>query len=428
MKELNLNGGGDQTLEAHRLKSFVAFEKLDEHQLIVLASKAKFLRVAKDVQLFEHGDIDSNEFFLLNGKVELLSADGVTHQVDHNDPTAKRQLARLRPRQYTVVTTTPCDLVVIDADLIEEIQEEVREQSVEIDSYGVSEVSSMEEYESQEILNGFKQALRSNKFVLPSLPEVAIKVRRLLEDDDCNVDKVAAVVNTDPAIAAKLIRAANSPIYRGVTQVDTTPSAIVRLGLATTRQLVLSFALKDLFETESKSLKVKMQGAWQHSVEVAAISLVIARMVKSREFSPDEVMLAGLLHDIGVIAALGYMEHRRDILDSEEKANATLELLRADAGEAILRQWRFPESFITAAREAKNWQRTHNSTADICDIVQIAKLHSYIRKGNAKLLPRINKVPAFSKLPLGEVTPELTIRILDESKGQIQEAKKLLGQ
>lgn len=428
MKELNLKDGTEGTLQADRLKSFVAFEKLDEHQLIVLASKAKYLRLAKGIQLFEHGDIDSNEFFLLSGQVELRSADGAAHIVDHNDPTAKRQLARLRPRQYSVATVAACELVVIDADLIEEIQEEIREQSLEIDSYGVSEVSSMEEYESQEILNDFKQALRANKFVLPSLPEVAVKVRRLLEDDDCDVDKVAAVVNTDPAIAAKLIRAANSPIYRGVNHCDTTPAAIVRLGLATTRQLVLSFALKDLFQTESKSLKSKMLGAWQHSVEVAAISLVIARMVKSRDFSPDEAMVAGLLHDIGVIAALGFMENRRDLLESEDKANATLEILRADAGEAILRQWRFPESFITAAREAKNWRRTHNSTADICDIVQIAKLHSYIRKGNAKVLPRINKVPAFTKLPLGEVTPELTIQILDESKGQIQEAKKLLGQ
>lgn len=428
MKEVNLNGGAEQVLDAQRLKSFVVFEKLDEHQLIVLASKAKYLHLEKGVRLFEHGDIDSNEFFLLQGQVEMLSADGASHIVGHQDPTATRQLARLRPRQYTVVTKAPCEIVVIDADLIEEIQEEIHEQTVANDSYGVSEVSSMEEYESQEILNDFKQALRANKFVLPSLPEVAIKVRRLLEDDDCNVDKVAAVVNTDPAIAAKLIRAANSPIYRGISNCDTTPAAIVRLGLATTRQLVLSFALKDLFQTESKSLKTKMLGAWQHSIEVAAISLVIARMVKSTEFSADEVMVAGLLHDIGVIAALGFMENRSDILDSEEKTNATLELLRADAGEAILRQWRFPESFVTAAREAKNWQRTHNSTADICDIVQIAKLHSYIRKGSAKLLPRINKVPAFSKLPLGEVTPELTIQILDESKGQIQEAKKLLGQ
>ncbi|GAA5316306.1 MAG: hypothetical protein AseanaTS_15100 [Candidatus Pelagadaptatus aseana] len=411
-----------------RLRQFAAFEAMDSHQLILLASRAKYLQVEKKVQLFSHGDIDTNEFFLLSGDVEMLSADGVKYVVKSADQTAKRPLARLRPRQYTVTTLSACELVVLDADLIEEIQGAESQAASGGDSYAVNEVGSIEEYESQEILMSFKQALKDNSFVLPSLPEVAIKVRRLLEDDDCDVDKVSAVVNTDPAIAAKLIRAANSPIYHGSSQCDTTKAAIVRLGLETTRQLVISFAMKDLFNSSSDMHKQKMQGVWRHSVEVAAISLVIARMVRMPECSPDEAMLAGLLHDIGVIAAIGFLESRQEDIESDEKFEATLELMRADAGEAILRSWRFPEDFIVAAREAKNWTRQHRSSADLCDVVQIAKLHSYIRAGNAKLLPRIDKVPAFSKLPLGEVTPELTIKILDESKAQIKEARQLLGQ
>jgi HD-like signal output (HDOD) protein len=430
---MKISPSNGEQLEPARLRQFQPFAKLDSHQLILLASKAKYLKVEKKVQLFSHGDIDTNEFFLLSGEVEMLSADGVRHVVKSSDQTAKRQLARLRPRQYTVTALSACELVVLDADLIEEIQNAGMHHDSDgdgygLNSYGVNEVGSLEEFKSKEILISFRQALQDNSFVLPSLPEVAVKVRRLLEDDDCDVNKISAVVNTDPAIAAKLIRAANSPIYHGSSQCDTTQAAIVRLGLQTTRQLVISFAMKDLFSSSSPLHKKKMQGVWQHSVEVAAISLVISRMVKIPGCSPDEAMLAGLLHDIGVIAAIGFLESRQQEIESDEKFEATLELMRADAGEAILKLWRFPEAFITAARESKNWMREHRSSADLCDIVQVAKLHSYIRAGHAKLLPRIDKVPAFAKLPLGEVTPELTFKILDESKAQIQEAKHLLGQ
>ncbi|MDH3281711.1 MAG: HDOD domain-containing protein, partial [Gammaproteobacteria bacterium] len=82
---------------------------------------------------------------------------------------------------------------------------------------------------------------------LPSLPDVAMKVRIAVEDEHADAARVARVVEADPPIAAKLIKAANSAFSRGQKPVDKTSGAIVRLGTDTTKQLVISFALKDLF-------------------------------------------------------------------------------------------------------------------------------------------------------------------------------------
>lgn len=414
-------------VSTEQLQAFIPFQSLDEHQLILLASNSRLLSVNKGVKLFINGDIDSNEYFLLKGCVELRSGDGFSQVINAQDEKAKRQLSRLRPRQFDCITSESSDLIVIEADIIEDMQEDSRRAADQEENYGVSEADTIEELEQQEILADFAKDLRNNKFILPSLPEVAIKVRRLIEDEQASAHTVAAVINTDPAIAAKLIRAANSPIYHGASKCDTTPNAIVRLGLETTRKLVVSFSLKDVFKG-SPELKPYFHSAWQHSVEVSSIAMVLGRMMKLPDLLPDELMLAGLLHDIGVIAALAFVGNRADLISSEAKILSTIDLLRGPAGEAVLKQWHFPDDFIEAAKYAKDWRRSHPMKADVCDVVQIAKLHSYLRHHKKiKDLPRIDTIPAFSKLPLGDVTPELTLRILDESNDQIKEAQKLLN-
>jgi HD-like signal output (HDOD) protein len=414
-------------LNPESLKKFQPFETLDPHQLLLLRSHVRWQQYPKGQSIFNSGDIDSTEYFLLRGEIELQSPDGIRHRLTESHPTATRQLARLRPRQYTAVTMTACELIVVDADVIERIQDDLEDPGLALDSYGVSEVSSLDELESQELLLGFREALQSNQFVLPSLPEIALRVRQLLDHDDSDAKVISNAVNADPSIAAKLIRAANSPMYLGTRACETTRDAVVRLGLATTRQLVVSFAMRDLFDTKSKLLKQLMLKTWQQSVEVAAISYVIARMSRGSGLSPEEAMLAGLVHDVGVIAILTYVETKPDLIESADHLNVLLQNLRGEAGEEILQRWKFPQDLIDAAKGATQWDRQHNRSADYCDIVQIAKLHSYIWGKQALPVTRIDQLPAFEKLSLGEVTPELTIRILDEAREQITAVKAVLN-
>lgn len=414
----------DITNDPSLLGRFQPFENLDSHQLLLLSKQVDWRRVSRGETIFRYGDIDSNEYFLLDGEVELSSNDGKGFRVDHRSSTATRQLARLRPRQYTATATISSILIVVDSDFIDSLQTDSASDDID---YGVSEIGSLEEMEDQELLSEFRSALNRNQFVLPSLPEVAIRVRRLLENDEHSADKIADVINADPSIAAKLIRAANSPVYHGAAQCETTRNAIVRLGLNTTRQLVMSFAVKDLFATESPKLKRSMQKAWQHSVEVAAISYIIAKMIRGGNQTQEEAMLAGLVHDIGVIAILAFVETRPTLVKDDEQLERALAALRGEAGEAILKHWKFPEDFIAAATEVTDWERSHPFDADICDIVQIAKLHSYIWNKQTIPFPRMDSLPAFKKLPLGDLTPELTIRILEEAREQVTNVKKMLN-
>ena len=448
--------GKSGQIEPEELKRFIPFQGLDDHQLLLLSNNLVYRHVPAGHRLFESGDIDSNEFFLLKGTLRLESVDGGSREVSDTDEVAKRQIARLRPRQYTVTMVGEGDFFIVDADILEELQLELGVKDT-TENYSVDEFSSVEELESRELFTKFQSALRQNTLILPSLPEVALKVRKMLENDDSNAEAIAHVINSDPAIAAKIIRAGNSPLYHGTTTCGSARNAIVRLGLQTTKQLVVSFALRDLFRTLSPNLKKRMQAAWEHSVEVAAISFVIARLVKSQKYPAEDVMLAGLLHNIGVIAILAFVETLSPgTKASASKASATkapetapeakvpeskppeesednvkIDLLLhqccGKAGEEILKQWKFSEAFTKVALEAENWQRDHSSAVDMCDIVQVAKLHSYMRNKQPMPVPRMDQVPAFHKLPLGSLTPELTIQILEQSKDLISEARQLLN-
>ncbi len=408
-----------------QLQRFVPFKQMAEHELILMADALTLLELKKGDVLFKAGDIDTKEFYLLQGKLELTSNDGKSRIMTAEDEVAERPVARLRPRQYTAKATVPSSVFYVDVDVLDEIQSQYIEHQGD-DVYAVDEAGSLDEIEMREIYTEFSSALKKNKIILPSLPEVAIKVRQMLEDERVTAERLASSINADPAIAAKLIRAANSPIYHGTSKCETTKNAIVRLGLRTTQQLVLSFALRELFQSKSKVLRAKMVAAWEHSVEVAAISFVIADMIPRFKYSNEEVMLAGLIHDIGIIAILHYIELHPSITQDSDKAEWIIERLRSDAATAILQHWNFPEELVEMVRKVHDWQRPASVDADLADVVQVAVLHALIRRRKPLPVARIDSLPAFKVLPLGELTPELTIEILDKSKEKILEARSLI--
>ncbi len=267
--------------------------------------------------------------------------------------------------------------------------------------------------------------LRLEKLDLPTLPEVAVRIGRAVKDDTRDAARIAEVIQTDPVITAKLIRVANSAYYGGMQPLDSCESAVVRLGIDTTHNLVLTFALQDLFHSKSAALKKRMRQLWKHSTRVAALCFVLAKQTKA--FSPDQALLGGLIHDIGEIAILAYLA-KYTAADSlgEEQIEAVVTALRAQVGGMILRYWDFAPEFVTVALEAEDWHRDPGPQPDYCDLVIIAQLHSFVGTPRLAGLPPMNELPAFNKLPLGDLTPQNSLKILDEAQEQVRTAETLV--
>ena len=252
-----------------------------------------------------------------------------------------------------------------------------------------------------------------------------MRIGKALEHDVSDAATIASMIQTDPVITAKLIKAANSAMYGRSTPVESCSAAVIRLGTDVTHKLVLSFAMRELFNSDSDLLQKRMKKLWSHSTKVGAICYVLAKY--DSRFNPEQAMLIGLLHDIGVVAVLNYAKSFPLEARQPSVIDQAIRRLRAQTGSLILKKWGFPMEFVVAALEGEEWTRDKGLIPDYCDLVIIAQLHSFVGTDQALSAPAINEVPAHARLALGELTPRLSLKILDEAEDQIAHAESLLN-
>ncbi len=414
---------GQARLSLSRLKQFQPLNRLTDDQLVLLASRAEKRTHVPGQKIMERGVRDGLEFFLLAGTVELVSGDGRKLRIGADSERALNALARLQPRMYDVNAVDACEFLVVAQDALNQMlraapvsQSELQEGAL-LDDVGD---------ESHQMLMAFYAELRSNQFALPSVPDVAWKVRRMVDREDSTANQIALVITADPAMAAKLVRACNSPLYRGFSDVRNVREAVVRLGTRTTRQLVTVFSLREVFQSRQPLLQKAMQRLWQHSREVAALAWVLADNVTN--INPEEALLAGLLHDIGVAPILVQAEQHVSLFADEANLDRAIGELRADMGTAVLENWGFPGSFITSVRHAEDWgYESREATPQLVDVVIVAQLHAMIGANQSGNLPAFEQVPAYRRLGELELNASLSLKLLTQARARINEVQQLLS-
>jgi HD-like signal output (HDOD) protein len=265
----------------------------------------------------------------------------------------------------------------------------------------------------------------ADKTGLPSMPDLAVRIRAVMQRPSNSVATASRVVQSDPGTAAYLIRVANSALYGGVSRIQNVENAVSRLGMDTTRNLVTAHALRSMFHTSSPVLGRFMQEAWRKSAGVAALASIIASRCPG--FVPDRAMLAGLLQDIGVLPLLNALERSRQPLPEPERISGLIDLFAAKVGAVLLQHWAFDEDIVEVARSRDDWWRNSQLKPDLADVVLVARLHASVGGEGMQHLPLINEVPAFMKLPLGELNPDASLKFLREAEADVRDVMRMLG-
>ncbi|MDK8464555.1 HDOD domain-containing protein [Marinobacter sp. SS13-12] len=414
---------GRESLPLRRLKQFQPLNRLTDDQLVLLASRAERRTHGPGQRVVERGVRDGLDFFLVAGSVELESIDGRKSTIDAESDKAVNPIARLQPRMYDVTATKASEFLVIPQDILNQLLRSAPVPQVEMDSGDGFGDDGNEEHH---LLMEFYAELRSNQLSLPSVPDVAWKVRRTVDREDSTADQVASAISADPSMAAKLVRACNSPLYRGFSDVRNVREAVVRLGMRTTRQLVTVFAMREVFKTRQASLQKEMDKLWRHSREVAALCWVLADSATS--INPEEALLAGLLHDIGVVPVLVQAEHHVNLFADQANLEHAIGELRGDVGTAILESWSFPANFLEATRQAEDWaHESRESAPQLVDIVIVAQLHAMIGSSQNGNLPPFDEVPAYRRLGELELNASRSLQLLTEARARVDEVHRLLS-
>jgi HD-like signal output (HDOD) protein len=257
---------------------------------------------------------------------------------------------------------------------------------------------------------------------LPSLPDLAQKVRTVVNDPRRSVAEIARVVQFDPALAARLIQVANSPLYRGSKRFDNCHSAITRMGLVAARNLLVGFSMRNLFAARTPLLSDRLHQTWQHSCRVAAISSVLARLTPGLD--ADRALLAGLVHDIGVLPLLQYIE-TLGMEMNPSGLDRLIERARVALGVFVLKAWQFEADLADIPSQVEDWKRDSGPRIDYGDIVQVAHAHSLFGHGGYAG-PPLPELTAFQKLTISQLGPGCSLELLQQSQQEISEVVGIL--
>ncbi|WP_407295805.1 HDOD domain-containing protein [Stutzerimonas zhaodongensis] len=245
------------------------------------------------------------------------------------------------------------------------------------------------------------QAIENDELVLPTLPEVALRVREAAEDPDVSIPTLAKVIGNDTALTARIIKVVNSPLLRTNREINDLQMAISRLGINYTSNLATGLAMEQMFQATTDVVDRKMREVWNKSTEIAAISHVLCR--NFTRLPADQATLAGLVHQIGVLPILTYAEEHSALLSDSISLNHVIDRIHPIIGEKILRTWEFPDPIATVPSQHLDFSRV-SAKVDYVDIVQVATLQSYIGTSHPFTQLDWNQIPAFDKLGLDPST------------------------
>ena len=181
---------------------------------------------------------------------------------------------------------------------------------------------------------------------LPTIPSVLKKLLAVIENPKISLTEVGNFIQSDPVLTSRVLKMVNSPIYGFPGRISAVQQALILLGLNVVRGLLLGVSV---FEVMQKS----MVGLWEHSLGCAIAARIIAKKKNIPE--PEEISIAGLLHDIGkVVMILRYKEIYEDVIKAAETENLLImeaeksifDITHADSGSWIAKKWNFPQSLV----------------------------------------------------------------------------------
>lgn len=241
------------------------------------------------------------------------------------------------------------------------------------------------------------QAIDKDQLVLPTLPEVALRIREAAEDPDISISELAKQISTDAALSARLIKVVNSPLLRSRQEITDLNMAVNRMGVVYTANLATGLAMAQLFQATTDVIDQKMREVWARSTEVAGISHVLCKHYT--RLKSDQATLAGLVHQIGVLPILSYAEDNSQLLRDSASLDQVIERIHPILGDRILAAWDFPQPLRHIPSQHLEFTRNPD-TVDYADVVQVAMLQSLEGSNHPFAQTDWANISSFSRLGL----------------------------
>lgn len=268
--------------------------------------------------------------------------------------------------------------------------------------------------------------LRFDDATLPSMPEAVQYMRKSLAGNDINVQRLSAIIQKDPVLATRIVRVANSAVYRSVQTIENVTDAIMRIGLSQTQNIALVLLQKS-FEAKHPLIGSRIEALWEESLHVASIAHVLSNYYGFVQ--TERAALGGLLSNVGALLLMTVIDSKLERLQHEQILDVMIRQYAPRFGAQLLSYWEMDAELVEVARHRDDWQRKHDAPPDLIDLVLLSRCCSQqgLEAAVAIASPPPGTLPAFEKIhsvypmPLG---PE---ELIVECEAQIEMMRALLS-
>lgn len=187
-----------------------------------------------------------------------------------------------------------------------------------------------------------------------SLPDIYLKLFRMINDESSTADQMAELISLDAGLSARLLKIANSPLYNFPAQIETISRAITLIGSNELTNLVLATSVASSFADIDPNL-IDMDSFWRHNVDTGLVARHLGKKANVREV--ERLFILGLLHNVGKLVVLtGAPEAVSQVLEVVVESTpwaqeqAVLGFTFAECGAELLKLWQLPDALVDAVR------------------------------------------------------------------------------
>ncbi len=269
---------------------------------------------------------------------------------------------------------------------------------------------------------------------IATLPEVTMKIIKLVEDPESTAQDLNNVISNDPALGARILKVVNSAFYGLPGQIGSINRAIVLLGLNAVKNIAIAASLAKLFRGGKIAANFDARDLWSNAIASACATRLLAKKVELG--LPDEAFLSGLIHDIGLMVEI--QARRSQFVEVLQKLEENPELSLLDAetqvlganheqfGQGLCKLWKFPQNFqyVTGfhhrPQELAEGQRTLTGLVHVADVIT-KKLEIGFTAGTTQneVDPALLKELGLTEDSLNEIAEQLP-EAIEEAKAIFQ--------
>jgi HD-like signal output (HDOD) protein len=285
----------------------------------------------------------------------------------------------------------------------------------------VAEVKQNGKFELTQLL---AKELSKGGIELPSFPDIVIRIRQALADDNVTTEQIVQIIGADPVLAARVLTISNSAALRPATEAITDlRTAVNRIG----RNLVRNTSMSHGIAQSKSAYKLKeardcMDKLWDECALVAALCFVLAK--NRTKLNPDEAMLVGLMHGIGKLYILGRAESHPELFDDAPDLFSVMDEWHGAIGSSILESWGFASYMSEAVANYRDLEEEHGDSPNYTHVLTLAYLFAKLMQAEGDMEFQLDKVPASRHLHISAAD---MIPILQESQRQINSLRRALG-